>query len=374
MVNTTLANRSEVRTRTTHQKSLFSFSSFLMVLMFLLFNAGCTKDDALAPSTDPSVDTRSSLEKIRLGYEVTNLVADVEGYDAAIIDPNLVNAWGIAISPNGAFWISAAETELSTIYSDEGVTLRPPVTMEGEPTGQVFNGAPGFVIPTVGSARFIFATEYGTITAWRTGNVATTMIDRSAMGAGYTGLELASDGGQNFLYAANVAQGSIDVFDTAWNYVATKPFIDPNLPAGSSPFNIRLISGLLYVTYVGPGGGLVNIFTTGGTFVKRFATGGLLSAPWGITNIPPDFGQGQGILVGNFGDGRINIYNKLGHFKGQLGDEDGNPITIDGLWALTFEAGAFDGSEEPDLYFTAGPENETHGIFGEIEFVREEEE
>lgn len=323
-----------------------------------MFIPGCAKEENVNPESNDafSIEERSS-DKIRTKFEQEILVANVAGYDADIIDPNLVNAWGIAINPTGIFWISAAETELSVVYTPDGVTVRPPVTIDGEPTGQVFNGATGFMIPGLGTARFIFATEDGKITGLRTGNVAQTMVDRSAMGAVYTGLEIASDGTGNYLYAANVAGGAIDVFDMNWMYVTNKPFNDPSLPAGASPFNMRLIDGKMYVNYVRPGGGFVNIFNTDGTFVERFASGGKLCVPWGITNTPPEFGLGNAILIGNLGDGRINIYNKNGHCKGQLGDDEGNPIMIDGLWALIFTAGAFNGTTDVDLYFTAGPNN-----------------
>ncbi|HEX5111535.1 MAG TPA: TIGR03118 family protein [Saprospiraceae bacterium] len=352
---------------------------FLYTLFFfMLFTIGCMKDEDVLNLNEPNDKEKydashEGIVKIKSHYEMTNLVSDVEEYNPEIIDPNLVNAWGIAISPTGVFWISAAETELSVVYNDEGETLRPPVTMDGEPTGQVFNPTTGFRIPMVGAARFIFVTEDGKITAWRSGNVAATMEDESDEGASYTGAELAMNGSQALLYVANVAGGEIAVYDTSWAELEGFEFEDPNLPAGASPFNIQLVYGNLYVTYVGPGGGLVNVFTTGGDFVKRFATGGTLSAPWGITNTPPEFGLGQSILVGNFGDGKINIYNKNGQFKGQLGDEDG-PFVIDGLWALEFTPAAFAGTGEVDLYFTAGPDNEEHGIFGEIEFTAEEEE
>ena len=339
----------------------------------LLFGS-CAKDDMVPLESPEAIASAAKPDKVKAGYEVTNLVADVAGYDAELIDPNLVNAWGVAIGSTGAFWISATGTDLSVIYDDDGNTLRPPVTMTGAPTGQVFNTTTGFGIPDVGVSRFIFVTEEGTITAWRTGNTAPTMVDNSAGDASYTGVEIAMSGGQPYLYIANVGEGEIEVYDANWNYVDDIEFEDPTLPAGARPFNVRLIDGQLWVTYVGPGGGFVNVFTTNGTFVRRFASGGTLAAPWGITKTPPEFGLGQAILVGNFGDGRINVYNKNGQFKGQLGDEEGNPIAIDGLWALIFEAGAFNRTEEVELYFTAGPDNETHGLFGEIEFVNAEEE
>ena len=375
MFNTTVKNAGEFNKITYRPIRSPWLISFTISLLFSAFFLGCMKDEDIVPALtdDESLENRGGLEKVRAAYEVTNLVADVAEYDPVRIDTNLVNAWGIAIGPTGAFWISAAEKELSVIYDDEGNQLRVPVTMEGEPTGQVFNNSTGFVIPMVGVSRFIFVTEYGTITAWRTGNVATTMIDNSASGAQYTGVEIANDGTGTFLYVANVANGTIEVYDENWNLVNSKPFSDPSLPAGASPFNVQLVFGNLFVTYVGPGGGFVNIFNTNGMLLKRFAEGGTLNAPWGITNTPPEFGLGQSILIGNFGDGRINVYNKNGNFRGQLGDEDHEPISIDGLWALEFTAGAFAGTSDPDLYFTAGPDGEEHGIYGEIEHIEEEE-
>lgn len=376
MANTTVKNSEAVPRSTARSKSAAWTGAFLLLLALLLSGLGCTKDN-LSPSRSTAFipDTLEARElgmehkatPVKEGYEVTNLVSDVAEYNPRLLDPNLVNAWGIAIGPTGAFWISAGYTSLSVIYDDEGNTLRAPVTMQGEPTGQVYNGTSGFMIPGMGAARFIFVTEQGTIAAWRSGNTAMTVVDRLAQGASYTGVELASDGSGNFLYVANVGQGKVDVFDQNWNYVNSKPFNDPSLPAGAKPFNVRLIDNQLYVTYVGPGGGYVNTFRTNGSFVRRFASGATLNEPWGITSTPPKFGLGQAILVGNFGDGRINIYNKNGQFKGQLGDEDGEAITIEGLWALTFVPDAFSGGDNLDLYFTAGPDDETHGIFGEIE-------
>jgi uncharacterized protein (TIGR03118 family) len=338
---------------------------FWLFLSFLLLGLGCAKDETL--HSEQAATGRDQDDKIRAHYQVTNLVSNNANYGANIIDPNLVNAWGIAISSFGSVWVSAAGTELSTVYNEAGQTLLPPVTMDGRPTGQVFNSTTGFVIPGVGVSRFIFVTLDGTITAWRTGTLAQTVSDRSAMGAVYTGVELVG----NRLYATNVAGGTVDVFDQNWNFLTSSTFQDPSLPAGASPFNIRMIDGQLYVTYVGPDGGYVNVFTTAGAFVKRFASGGTLDEPWGITKTPPEFGLGQAILVGNFGDGRINVYNKNGQFKGQLGDVDGNVIAIDGLWALTFTAGAFAGTSALNLYFAAGPAGETDGLYGKIEFVEE---
>ncbi len=368
MADTTVKAGGISKITTRYKNPALTSISIMLVLVFA-FIFSCTKDENIVPNDNATLDTRGG-DKVKPGYEVTNLVSDTDEYNPERIDPNLVNAWGIALSPTGVFWISAADKQLSVIYNDEGAQLRPPVTMTNNPTGQVFNGTTGFPIPG-GAARFIFVTEQGTINAWRSGNVAVQVADRSSFGATYTGVELANDGSGNFLYVANGGNGgSIDVFDDQWNYITTKPFTDASAPPGY-PFNIRLIDGLLYVTYAGPGetGGFVNIFNTNGGFIKRFATGGALDAPWGITKTPPEFGLGQAILVGNFHDGRINVYNKNGQFKGQLADVQRNPIEIEGLWALTFVPGSTDFS----LYFTAGPDDEEHGLFGEIEFVGDNE-
>ena len=258
------------------------------------------------------------------------------------------------------------------IYNTEGDAMKAPLEIEGDPIGIVYNSSSGFKIPgTSDVARFIFATEEtGHIVAWTPWepNEVVTVIDNSGFGAEYTGLEIAQHKGNWFIYAANVGAGTIDVYDRFWNLVTNMPFSDPTLPNGASPFNIRLISGFLYVTYVGPGGGYVNIFRTDGTFVKRFASGSPLAAPWGITKVPLAFGIGHAILVGNFGDGRINVYSYAGQYKGQLEYDDGTPVEIDGLWALTFLPTAFNsvnnGIEDATLYFAAGPNDEENGLFG----------
>jgi uncharacterized protein (TIGR03118 family) len=345
----------------------------MLLLFFFVFIWGCSKDENVIPknlTNDTVVDSRG--DKVRPGYEQTNLVSDVAEYNPEIIDPNLVNAWGIAISPKGTFWISAADAHLSVIYNDEGETLRPPVTMTGYPTGQVYNGTSGFIIPgtLAGAAKFIFVTEDGYINAWNSGDRAMTMIDDSGEGASYTGVEMAMAGGVPYLYVTNNAEGSIDVYDMKWAEISTMRFDDPELPADAKPFNIRLIDGSLFVTYQTASlGGVVDVFTTDGVFVSRFAAGGTLNQPWGITATPPGFGLDGAYLIGNFGDGLIGIYTKDGVFKALLGDEAGNPIMIEGLWALHFVPAASNGSilDKPELYFTAGPDDEEHGLFGEIE-------
>ncbi len=318
-------------------------------------------------------------------FQQTNLVADVSSFGAANVDANLLNAWGIAVNPGGIVWLSSNHGGASTVYDSTGKTLLGPVAIPsqgihfgGSPTGIVFNpGSTGFVIAANGkTAKFIFANEDGTIAAWAGGDSTFTVADRSASQAVYKGLALATDGTARFLYAANFRGGRIDVYDTLFNYVTTKPFSDPGIPAGFGPFNIAAIGGQLYVAYAkllgpdnmddaaGPGNGYVDIFNPDGTLAKRFASQGYLNSPWGIAASPAGFGlPAHSILVGNFGDGRVNVYDPTGVFQGQL-QNHGIPIVIDGLWALDFPVNEKPTADPGKLYFTAGPMGETHGLFG----------
>src|ERR1700744_67015 len=305
----------------------------------------------------------------------TNLVSNNAGANAAKTDTNLANAWGLAANPNGAIWVSSNHKSLTTVYDSTGQTLIPPVTIPtfnsiaGSPTGIVYNNTPDFR-----GSFFIFAGENGAISAWAIGNTATLITTASSAGAVYKGLTIASDAGSNFLYAANIKTGKVDVFDKAFNPVTNKPFTDAAMPAGFAPFNIQNIGGMLYVTYAkqkgpdnvnddpAPGNGFVDIFKTDGTLIKRFASNGTLNSPWGITHAPAGFAAAtETILVGNFGDGKINVFDLNGNYKGQL-QTNGTAMVIEGLWALDFLKANPGASSR--LYFTAGPSAETKGIFG----------
>jgi uncharacterized protein (TIGR03118 family) len=310
-------------------------------------------------------------------YVQTNLVSDTVSNNAARLDSTLANAWGIAINPAGIFWINVNGTNGSEVFDKNGVPKRIPVKVP-TPSGIVFNPTTDFMITATSQApKFIFASENGKIYAWASGDSARTVVDRSAGGSVYKGLELANDGTGNFLFATDFHNGKIDVFDKSYTLVASKPFMDPAIPVGFAPFNIRLIDSVLYVTYAkqlapdnhddekGAGNGYVNIFNTGGSLVKRFASQGKLNSPWGIEKAPEGFGQGKRvILVGNFGDGHINVYEEFeGEFLRQLKNY-GSPVWIDGLWALTFPDNNVPGDDLNKLYFTAGPNDESHGLFG----------
>lgn len=305
----------------------------------------------------------------------TNLVSNVTGANAAKVDTNLTNAWGIAANPNGIIWVSSNHKSLTTVYDSTGQVVNPPVAIPsfnaatGSPTGIVYNGTADF-----GGNLFIFAGENGKISAWAGGNTTVDVAGAGSPGAVYKGLTLASDAGAKFLYAANLKTGKVDVFDEAFNPVNNKPFTDPTMPAGFAPFNLQNIGGMLYVTYAkqkgpdnvnddpAPGNGFVDIFKTDGTFVKRFASNGTLNSPWGITHAPAGFAAiTETILVGNFGDGRINVFDLNGNYKGQL-QSNGKALVIAGLWALDFLKPSPTTANK--LYFTAGPGGESQGVLG----------
>lgn len=328
----------------------------------------------------------------------TDLVSDLAG-GAANTDSALVNPWGIATGPTSPFWISDNEEGLSTLYDTSGtpfpagdplvVTVPPPAGSAAgttaTPTGVVFNGTSDFVI-TEGTqsapALFIFATEDGTISGWSqvvdVGQAVLT-VDNSASGAIYKGLALASNGAGNFLFATDFSHGTIDVFDHNFAPASMAgDFRDPNIPAGFAPFGIQNIDGNLYVTYAkqdgekhddvaGAGNGFVDVFDTDGNLMHRFASQGTLNSPWGLVLAPASFGTfSHALLVGNFGDGRINAFDaSSGKFLGQLPGETGAPISLSGLWGLIIGNGA-KGGDADTLYFTAGTDDEHHGTFGSL--------
>jgi uncharacterized protein (TIGR03118 family) len=320
------------------------------------------------------------------------LASDVPGL-ARVIDPNLANPWGIAFSPTGPFWFADNGSGVSDLLDGRGqpVPLVVPVPSAvgsgGTPTGVVFNGGAGFTISENGvsaPSRFLFATQDGTISGWTSvvdPTRALPVVDNSSAGAVYTGLALAADPtGRSFLYAADFSHGTIDVFDQDFRPVVRPgSFQDASLPTRFAPFNIQKINNLLFVAYArqdedgredvaGTGHGFLDVYDTTGRLVRRFASQGSLNSPWGLALAPADFGPfGGALLVGNNGDGRINAYNpRSGTFLGELADDNGTPITIPNLWALTFGNGHAGG--DPDtLFFAAGVGYDEHGLFGAIQ-------
>ena len=322
----------------------------------------------------------------------TDIVSDQA--DAVTTDPLLVNAWGLAFNPIGAAWISATETGVSVVYDANGQELIPAVvipgselaTTPGSPTGQVYNP---YETAFLGD-ELIFVTEGGTISGWHEsgGALARLRVDASAAGANYKGVTIVNTGNVDpRLFAANFAAGTVDVFDASYMPIATSgSFKDPSIPPEFSPFNVQNIDGNVAVAYAlpdeegddvpGPGNGYVDLFDTDGNLISQLLSGGELDSPWGMTMTPSDFGDMPGrLLVGNFGDGMIHVYRldtgsqpPTALLEGTLDDRDGNPIVIDGLWALELgvDVGGF---SSKTLYFTAGPDDESHGLFGRLEAV-----
>jgi uncharacterized protein (TIGR03118 family) len=344
-----------------------------------------------------------------MGFTDTALVTDNDTVvaTALTIDANLQNPWGIAFAPGSPFWISDNNNNLSTLYSGIGANETQGVTgsatvgvaipasaagVQAKPTGQVYNGSGGFMITTsMGqeSALFIFDGEGGTIAAWAKDSGATAVTaydDGVANGANhavYKGLAIGTVGGATYLYATDLHNNKVDVFDMNFSRPAAMQgkFVDPNIPAGFVPFGIAALNGDLYVTFAqqdsamhdentGAGLGYVDIFDFSGNLISQFASAGPLNAPWGIAIAPAGFGSLQGdVLIGNFGDGMINIFTPngtaLASAEGPLMSSAGQPFVFPGLWSLVFGNGD---SDKPvtTLFYTAGFANQTDGVFGGI--------
>lgn len=323
-------------------------------------------------------------------FQATNLVTDNQIANAGqITDAGLVNGWGLAFSPTGPFWVSSNGAGTSTIYNVDpstqitgkaGLTVTIPPG-GGSVTGQVFNGSAA----AFNGNNFLFVNEDGTISGWRgaLGSTAETLVVANPANV-YKGAAFGTIGSDSYLYAANFRTGSIDVLKgNPGSPNLSGSFTDPIAPSGFAPFNIQRLGDSLYVAYAqqdsakldevaGQGLGFVDRFDLQGQFQARVATGGTLNAPWGMALAPSSFGALAGaLLVGNFGDGRINAYDATTHaFLGQILGPGNTPLTIDGLWALSPGNGVGAGSSAL-LYFTAGPNGEAHGLFGVLTPVPE---
>jgi uncharacterized protein (TIGR03118 family) len=337
-------------------------------------------------------------------YAVTNLVSD-GSVPATIMDANFINPWGVT---NATFWINTQATGLDYVLSPTNFPpFTPPATpafafkisipaasggttATGSPTGAASTGtATGFVLPDAVKATFLFASLDGVITGWNSklgtaGAVAQAAINNSAAGAVYTDIALVANTNGTYLLAANFGKAAaIEVYDS--NFAVAKlpgSFTDPTLPANYVPYSVHVIGTQVFVTYalrattggptVAPGNGMVNVFDTNGNFVAHaIAPGGNLNAPWGLAIAPASFGIFSGdLLVGNFGDGIINVYDpKTFAYLGQLADGTGKTLTYASLWELFFgltAPSATNGGNLNTLYFTAGLTGEKHGLLGSI--------
>lgn len=315
-------------------------------------------------------------------FTVTNLVTnDQSAHRAQITDSNLVNAWGISHSSGSPFWVSDNGTGVSTLYKVDPLTnatvklgLTVTIPGDGSVTGQVFSNIAGAFNGDI----FLFVNEDGTISGWRgaLGTIAEVLAVGSPSNV-YKGTTEVTVGSHSYLLAANFNTAAIDVLKGDGGAPdLTGKFTDPNLPAGYAPFNVQNLNGTVYVSYAvqdgkddlpGAGHGIVNAFDLQGNLLGRVATQGTLNSPWGLAIAPSSFGQFAGdLLVGNFGDGRINAFDlSTDSFAGQLAGPGGNPLQIDGLWGLIPGNDGSAGSSQR-IYFSAGPDGESNGLFGVI--------
>jgi uncharacterized protein (TIGR03118 family) len=310
-------------------------------------------------------------------YQLTNLDSNQVGA-AKHVDPLQVNGWGLAYGPGGPFWVSDQGSGWSTLYDGKGVKKGLEVLIPssgagpGQPTGIVFNGSKDFQVQGW-PAIFLFATLDGTISGWApqsNPNASIIAVNNSAAGAVYTGLAVTSRPSGNLLYAADLVDNKVDVYDGSFTWVSS--FTDSTLPPGFGPFGIADIGGFVYVAFVdiaeGPGG-FIDIFQEDGTLVRQLAQGAPLNQPWGFAVAPKNFGKlSNTLLISNNTDhGTINAFNlQTGQFVGAVKDTTGKTIVIDQLWGIEFGGGTANNGRTNQLFFTAGPSGNLTGTFGVI--------
>ncbi len=307
------------------------------------------------------------------------------------VDPAIAGAWGLTFDPSGSAWVAGNQSHLATTLdgfgAPQGLTVQIVPQPSGAVTALVHNPGSEFVVPdplgSFGPARFLFATQDGTILGWvqRAAPPQNTLapIVISTPGAVYTGLAIAQTTSGVRLYAANLFNARIDAFSGTLSPL-TANFLDPVLPAGFAPFNIRVLGGRVLVAYglrntggtnvlTGPASGIIDAFSLDGNFLSRLVTGGALNAPWGIALAPANFGPLSGaLLVSNFGDGHINAFNPTtGAFLGALTDATGSPITIPGIRGIEF--GSNLGNQPANTLFFCGSSAAVSGQFGRIDAI-----
>ena len=379
--------------------------NYLLMIAVLALSFGCHKSN---------VDQKDFRD-----FQQVNLVANNNEYNASHIDSTLLNAFGIAWTSNGFAWVNSVGGHVSEIYNSEGIRQRavnipasssPADSNGGFPCGIVLSSGKGFNLRN-GPSSFLFTGFEGGLSGWNPASGNNAQFILHPPGASFTGLAIGSSAGKNFIYAANFGAKKINVWDTSFARI-DMPFKDPTLPDDYSPYNIQAVGDSLFVMYAklktdepgkghgiaGAGLGYVSVFGSDGTFGRRFASQGTLNIPWGVTLAPAGFlqdknvynsgnnNEGYGIkgspandntttdddrylnepviLIGNFGDGRMNVFNLAGRFLGQLQTHK-HTLVIDGLWALSFPPASAN-IDAGRLYFTAGPDSEKDGVFGYI--------
>lgn len=323
----------------------------------------------------PLSDAQLGAVSAGVRFNITNQISDQAGA-ARTTDPLLVNAWGLSQGPGTMLWVANNGSNTSTIYDPTTFAKAPlNVNVPGAPTGTTFvNVGAAFNVTAggkTGNSIFAFATEGGQIEGWSPAvDAQNAIVAKTVDGAIFKGLTLGANGAQALLFASDFGNGAVTAFDSTFTKVNS--FTDPTLPANYVPFNVQNLNGELYVTFAlkkpgdtdetaGKGLGFVDVFDTAGHFERRLISNGKLNAPWGLAIAPQSFGKFAGaLLVGNFGNGKINAYNPVtGKFLGQVKDLAGNP-SIDGLWALHT-------GPNGTIIFSAGPGDESHGLVGTIQ-------
>jgi len=323
-------------------------------------------------------------------FDWENLQSDIHGV-AKQTDPNVVNPWGMALAPSGNVWVSNNGTGVATVYHQDGtpapnsinpqiVTIPASASNSGgaSPTGIVSNPTSFFTVSNGTNslpAKFIFVSEDGVISGWNPSLDSTLALKVKDNGpaAVYKGATMGVSDGHNFLFVTNFRSGHVETYDENFNQVNPRGFPDANLlAAGYAPFGIGNFNGEIFVTYAkqnaakhddvaGPGNGFINVFNTKGQFLRRLVSHTNLNSPWGLAlaGFPEGNLEVLGLWVGNFGDGRINVYNPInGSFFGAPKDVFGNPLDFDDLWGLLVAGNG--------LFFSAGIVDEAHGLFGHI--------
>jgi uncharacterized protein (TIGR03118 family) len=311
--------------------------------------------------------------------QYTNVVLDSNVSGHGHVDPLLVNGWGLAYLPGGAFWVNDEGSGWSTLYDGSGNPQSLQVIIPsangqaaGSPTGIAANiSQQGFLVQGWPS-YFLFATLDGTIQGWSPISPSSSIIavNNSSTGASYTGLAITNKTSGNMIYAADTANGKVDMYDS--NFTLVKSFTDTSLPKNATPFGIQDINGKLLVAYADATGGpngVIDVFTEDGVFVKHFAKGAPLNQPWGMALAPSNFGPlSNTLLVSNNlnGVGDINGFNvRTGKFVGTV-TSNGKPIHIDQIWGIEFGGGTPLNGQTNQLFWAAGPLNNVDGAFGYI--------
>jgi len=322
-------------------------------------------------------------------YAVRVLVSD-GNIAAEHVDPDLVNAWGIAFNPVGFSWVSDNGTGKSTLYDGNGVKQSLVVEIPasdgvstGTPTGIMFSGSAtdfkvtenGFSAP----ARFIFSSEDGVISGWAPSVDQTHAIAAvNRPDSLYKGLAIMTTASGGRLYATDFHNNHVDVFDANFQMISVPGgFVDPKLPPKFAPFGIAAVGDVLYVTYTRQdaeqhddvaGRGIIDVFDTDGNLLRRGTAQTGLDSPWGVVMAPADFGHfANRLLVSNFGSGEISAYDPVsGQLVGYIRNTDGTRLRVPGLWGIEFGNGLFD-QPKNTLFFSGGPSHEAHGVYGRVD-------